>query len=473
VRNKIQLPNKSDCIISEDGLLYVGKDFEHARLIVPKELVQQVIKAHHDNVYAGNQGVKRTRDLVKLNYFWPSMNRDVEIYIKQCESCTKFKAGRQLTAPLGELPETCAPFELVSIDICCPYPETKKGNPYLLTFIDHFSGYPEAIPIPKQDAPTVARALVTEIFSRLGCPQTLSSDRGTNFMSGLFQEICKLLNVKRINSTAFNPQMQGKVEKFHLGLNQTMSHYVNKYGSDWDEFVNYALMAHRAIPHSITRYSPFYLLHGKQMRLPMEDDLTMAKFKELKDSSNSIQDHIDTLADRLKEAYQVARDNNRLGRDRQKEQYDKGTKLIIFQPGDIVYLREMVRRKQDSPTFRFRWKGPFTVIRRLSDLNYLVRIARNKEIVVNVNKIKHGYRKTHSPQNSVVDNLPPESEGTSEPEEMDQERIASLHPYLHPSYDNGSVVNPPVETNNGMRIKYRTLRGSLEYSWKPKTIKIG
>jgi hypothetical protein len=147
----------------------VGKDLEHAKLIVPKELVQQLIKAHHDKVYAGHQGVKRTRDLVELNYFWSSMNLDIEMYIKQCESCTKFKAGRQLRAPLGELPETYAPFELVSIDICGPYPETKKGNRYLLTFIDHFSRYSEAIPIPKQDAPTVARALVTDIFE-VGMP---------------------------------------------------------------------------------------------------------------------------------------------------------------------------------------------------------------------------------------------------------------------------------------------------------------
>jgi transposase InsO family protein len=218
---------------------------------------------------------------------------------------------------------------MTSIDICGPYPETKRRNNYLLTFTDHFSPYPEAIPVPRQDAPTVARALVTEIFSRLGCPQTLTSDQGYSFMSELFQEICKLLKVKRINSTAFNPQMQGRVEQFHLGLNQTTSHYVDKYVNDWDEFVNYALMVHRAIPHSITRYSPFCLLHGRQMRLLMEDDLTTARFllKEPSDSRNSIQDHIDTLADRLEEVYLVARDNNKMARQRHKEQYNKGTKL--------------------------------------------------------------------------------------------------------------------------------------------------
>jgi hypothetical protein len=140
-------------------------------------------------------------------------------------------------------------------------------------------------------------------------------------MSELFQEMCKLLKVKRINSSTFNPQMQGKVEKFHLGLNQTMSHYVNKYGNDWHEFVNYALMARRAIPHSITRYSPLYLLHGRQMRLPMEDDLTTAKFVrgEPRDNHSLIQDHIYTLADRLEEAYRVVRENNKVDRERETE----------------------------------------------------------------------------------------------------------------------------------------------------------
>jgi hypothetical protein len=194
------------------------------------------------------------------------------------------------------------------------------------------------------------------------------------------------------------------------------------------------------------------------MRLPAEDDLTIQKFRDPQDNSNPIQDHIDTLADRLKEAYQITRENNRLGRNRQKEQYDKGTRLTIFQPGDIVYIREMVRRKRECPKFRVKWKGPFTVIRRLSDLNYLVKVRRNKEIVVNVNKMKHGYTKTPSHPNVIVDNL---SDGVSEPEEMDQERITSPHPYLHPSYDNESVVNPPVETNDGHEDQIQ------DPTWKP------
>jgi hypothetical protein len=132
---KVQNGAEHGCLISNDDLLYVGQDWEHARLIVPKELTQAIIHAHHDKIYAGHQGVKRTYDLVKINYFWPHMSRDIENYVKQCESCAKLKAGRQPTAPLGELPETTFPFELVSFDICGPYVETKRGNRYLLTYV--------------------------------------------------------------------------------------------------------------------------------------------------------------------------------------------------------------------------------------------------------------------------------------------------------------------------------------------------
>lgn len=63
------------------------------------------------------------------------------------------------------------------------------------------------------------------------------------------------------------------VEKCHAGLNQTMSHYVNKYGNNWDDFVDCGLMVHPAMPYTTTKYTPFYLLYGREMRLPNTDDL--------------------------------------------------------------------------------------------------------------------------------------------------------------------------------------------------------
>jgi hypothetical protein len=118
-------------VLSTDGLLYKGDKLSEAKVVVPETLIRPVIQMHHDKVFAGHQGIKRTRDLLKLHYYWPNMNRDVEKYVKQCESCSKLKVGSNSTAPLEKLPETSYPFKLTSLDICGPYPETKRGNRYL------------------------------------------------------------------------------------------------------------------------------------------------------------------------------------------------------------------------------------------------------------------------------------------------------------------------------------------------------
>jgi hypothetical protein len=280
--------------------------------------------------------------------------------------------------------------ELTSLDLCGSYPVTQKANRYLVTYIDHFTRYPEAIPIPNQEAETVARALVTQVFTRHSCPQVLSSDRGTNFMSALFQEMCKLLQVKRISSTAFNPKMQGKVERFHAGLNQATSHYVNKYGNDWDDYVDYALKVHRATPHSVTKYSPYYLFYGRDMRLPNMADLSarMEASEEKHEAQDRVTGHIQTLAGKLSEAYEVVRKLNKIGREKQKAHYDKNTKLVTFSVGDYVCLKEMAVGAGMSRKFRNHWRGPYLIAKRFSDLNYQIQIKPGKYMTVNVNRLK-------------------------------------------------------------------------------------
>jgi transposase InsO family protein len=174
-------------------------------------LTEQIIRHYHDSVFAGHQVVKRNQNYIKLYYSWPTLSKDVEEYNQKCTPCAVMKGGRTPTATLDELPETSEPLQMTSIDICRSYPVTERQTRYLCTFIDHFSPYPEAIPILSQDAETVARALVIQVFTRHSCPPVLKSDRGTNFMSSLVKEMCKLLQIKRINSVSFNLKMHGQV----------------------------------------------------------------------------------------------------------------------------------------------------------------------------------------------------------------------------------------------------------------------
>jgi hypothetical protein len=175
----------------QDSVLYhkPSSALEEPKIFVPLTLREQIIRQHHTPVFSGHQGEKRTLSNLRFYYYWPSMAKDVERFIQKCTSCAKLKGGRTPLVPLGELPETTGPMEITSIDICGPYPITRRGNRYLLLF---------AISLGtrkryhyKQEAETVARALVTQVFTRRGCPQVLSSDRGRILCHNCFKKCIK------------------------------------------------------------------------------------------------------------------------------------------------------------------------------------------------------------------------------------------------------------------------------------------
>jgi hypothetical protein len=87
IMERIRVGTGSTLFISDDGPLYEGTHLEYATLVVPTKLIQPVIEMHHDKMFAGLQGVKRTRDVIKLNYFWASIERDVGTYVRQSEPC--------------------------------------------------------------------------------------------------------------------------------------------------------------------------------------------------------------------------------------------------------------------------------------------------------------------------------------------------------------------------------------------------
>ena len=74
--------------------------------------------------------------------------------------------------------------------------------------------FPEAIPLRNIKASSVSKALI-KFFTLFGLPKEIQSDQGSNFMSGLFQQVICQLGAKQITSTAYHPESQGALERFH------------------------------------------------------------------------------------------------------------------------------------------------------------------------------------------------------------------------------------------------------------------
>ena len=114
------------------------------------------------------------------------------------------------------------PWERVSVDITGPHPKSSRQNQYILTLVDHFSKWAEAIPLRNHTAPTVARALMVHVFSRFGAPRQLLTDRGPEFESELFQQLMSWMEIDKLRTTAYKPSTNGVVERFHRTLNSML-----------------------------------------------------------------------------------------------------------------------------------------------------------------------------------------------------------------------------------------------------------
>lgn len=147
-------------------------------------------------------------------------------YCRSCLTCQLFGKPNQKipVAPLCPLPVCGEPFSQVLIDCVDPLPKTKKGHEYLFTIMDLITRFPETIPLRNIKARTVLDALLL-FFSRFGLPREVQSDRGSNFVSGVFQEVLHELGITQIVSSAYHPQSQGAIERCH----QTMKTMIKAY----------------------------------------------------------------------------------------------------------------------------------------------------------------------------------------------------------------------------------------------------
>ena len=163
-----------------------------------------------------------------------------------------------------------------------------------------------------------------------------------------------------------------------------ISHFVSKDAQRWDEYLAYAVMAYRSIPHTVTKFSPNYLVFGREVRLPIEDDLRLS----VRQNASTYDEHVLDLAEKLKRAHEVVRKANKDGQQRSKKYYDKGTKLREFNVGDLVYLLNPAAKHGPSRKFAYRWEGPYPIVEMLSQLNYKIDKGRERSVTVHVNRLK-------------------------------------------------------------------------------------
>lgn len=396
----------SDCVCGyfiQDSLL-VRKWTPHAgvvgdpvfQVVVPAKLRPAVLKFAHDET--GHSGVRKTYDRVLRQFFWPRLKRDVSAYIKTCHVCQLISKPNQVLKPCPLKPIVCAsePFEHLIVDCVGPLPRSKTGSQYLVTVMCQMTRYPAAYSVRSITAKSVVRAL-TQFFSVFGVPKTLQTDRGSNFTSHLFAQVLRQLRVRHSLASAFHPESQGALERFHQSLKSLLRAYCTELGGDWEEGLPWMLLAAREVVQESTGFSPNELVFGHKVRGVLS---VVAEEFEGSTPPRNLEDYVNGFRRRLYLARDLVKDRMTVVQSKMKERFDRRAEVRSFLPGDqVLALCPVVT----SP-FQAKFAGPFSVLEKLSDQNYLLSMPgrRKKKQICHVNLLKPYYERVSS-----VDNVEP------------------------------------------------------------------
>ena len=235
-----------------------------ARPIVPKSWTCTVFNTIHNLSHAGT---KPTLRAISQRYVWYNMRREIRKRCKECHQCQSSKINVHTKGPLiHRLPPTSR-FQSIHVDLVGPLP-VSNGMTYIFTIVDRFTRWPDALPLPNSVTSTCASALLLHWVARFGVPDEITSDRGPQFTSLLWQELHKLMGTSNNNTTAYHPQANGMVERLHRQLKAALK--ARCTDANWFDHVPFVLLGIRTSWRSDLDHSPAELVYGTSLRLPGE-----------------------------------------------------------------------------------------------------------------------------------------------------------------------------------------------------------
>lgn len=356
------------------GLLYFRNNKEEYALIVPKSKQAWLIQTTHQTL--GHVGVTKTLSALKGRYYWPQMEQHTRLVLNTCKSCAVRKTGNTGIRPQPQKMITGFPFEKIAIDITGPLPPCHSGERFILGVIDCFSKYPALIPLRATDSKTVAHALVKNWISVFGVPHCVHSDRGSNFVSDLFREMCSLFGIKKSQSAPYYPQSDGFIERLFRTAKDMIFATSNSFKRDWKEVLPLVEMGLRSTVQVTTKVSPFEVLFGTTMRLPLLwiDDATAANGRYDDGPRVCSSQYILDLKQRLATVHQKVLEN--LRRPSKKPSGNVNVKPLCIG----THVMALILPKEKGLLLP-RYDGPYIVTGKLGDWTYRLQHLQTKRII--------------------------------------------------------------------------------------------
>ena len=352
--------------------------------VVSPNCAPLLLNLAHDQL--GHNGTARTYMLLKRTYYWKGMKTDISNYVKQCKLCQK-----QNILPVkyvsGHFSAPMAPMEFISMDLIGDFTPSSKGNKYALTVICMLTGYTFCIPIPSKKASDVITAYIDNVYSKFGGSKKILSDNGTEFKNQLFEKIAKELGVEfKCYTAPYHPQSNGRIEGFHHFLKSCMTKHISTT-MEWDQVVHLATAAYNFFPNEHSKESPFFLMFGRDPRVPLNTLLT-PKIRYMGTEENILS------LEALQRIYHLVAENLKIAKERlHKNQQAYPTKL---KTEDMVMIKTHAEGQ-----FQPIYKGYYRIVSFKGNQVQVIPVEGGKPHFVHITDVKY-----IMPVDSIIPHLP-------------------------------------------------------------------
>ena len=352
--------------------------------VVSPNCAPLLLNLAHDQL--GHNGTARTYMLLKRTYYWKGMKTDISNYVKQCKLCQK-----QNILPVkyvsGHFSAPMAPMEFISMDLIGDFTPSSKGNKYALTVICMLTGYTFCIPIPSKKASDVITAYIDNVYSKFGGSKKILSDNGTEFKNQLFEKIAKELGVEfKCYTAPYHPQSNGRIEGFHHFLKSCMTKHISTT-MEWDQVVHLATAAYNFFPNEHSKESPFFLMFGRDPRVPLNTLLT-PKIRYMGTEENILS------LEALQRIYHLVAENLKIAKERlHKNQQAYPTKL---KTEDMVMIKTHAEGQ-----FQPIYKGYYRIVSFKGNQVQVIPVEGGKPHLVHITDVKY-----IMPVDSIIPHLP-------------------------------------------------------------------
>jgi transposase InsO family protein len=351
----------AECSVNDEGqLLYRGRKW------VPNEepLRTRIIEEIHNSLLTGHPGREITYRMVARDFFWPGMSDNIRRFVRNCDVCGRTKPWREgAQGLLKPLPIPDQLWKEISIDFVEGLPNSDSMT-CLMVVTDRLSKGSIFIPLPDTKTETVVQAFLRHVVAYHWLPNAITSDRGSQFVSMLWERLCEILKINRRLSTAFHPQTDGSTERMNSVWEAYIRAFVSWAQTNWAPLCPMAQIAINGRDAASTGVAPFFLQHGYNVD-PLQLEVPLgADRKKYTAEERSEREKAELIAAKFRDVFDLVQASVAEAQQEQERQANRNRKEARnYRVGDKVWLRIDQQYRTGRESRKLDWKNAkYTVL---------------------------------------------------------------------------------------------------------------